>query len=108
MDNLDIESIKVAVAVRVGRSAAGLSQQELADMIGISKVTLARVETLESKLKAEFYMKAIKIFRDMGVEMDTMLSDGIKVNVSPKALQLALGKLQDESKRRTDRKSAKK
>ena len=84
----------------MGRSAAGLSQQELADMIGISKVTLARVETLESKLKAGLWKRSD--FQGRRSRDGYVLGGGIGINISPKALQLALSKLQDESQRRAD------
>lgn len=102
------DSIKVAVAVRVARVALGMSQQELAERIGIAKITLARVETLESKLKAEYYMRALRLFNQMGVEIDSLLSDNIKININEQALTQAFNKLQDESTRRKDRKKSKK
>jgi DNA-binding XRE family transcriptional regulator len=91
----DTESIKVGVALRVCRAALGMNQTDLAALIGISKVTLARVETLESSLKSDALMKAIKAFRDRGLEVDTMSSDGINLKISAAALGLALDKLND-------------
>lgn len=108
MTENDKDSIKVAVAVRVARVALGMSQQELAERIGIAKITLARVETLESKLKAEYYMRALRLFNQMGVEIDSLLSDNIKININEQALTQAFNKLQDESTRRKDRKKSKK
>jgi hypothetical protein len=40
-------------------------------------------------------MKAIKAFRDRGLEVDTMSSDGINLKISAAALGLALDKLND-------------
>lgn len=108
MTENDKDSIRVAVAVRVARVALGMSQQELAERIGIAKITLARVETLESKLKAEYYMRALRLFNQMGVEIDSLLSDNIKININEQALTQAFNKLQDESTRRKDRKKSKK
>jgi len=104
MSEQDIENIKIAVAIRMGRTALGISQQTLADLIGISKITLARIETLESKMKTEFYIKAIKVFREFGVELDATSGDGLTIDVSPLALHHALNQLQDTSQRRSDRK----
>jgi transcriptional regulator with XRE-family HTH domain len=100
----NIESIKIGVALRVSRAALGINQTELAALIGISKVTLARVETLESSLKSDALMKAIKVFRECGLELDTMSSDGINLNICEAALKFALDKLEDNAKRRPDRK----
>lgn len=101
----DTESIKVGVALRVCRAALGITQIELATLIGVSKVTLARVETLESSLKSDSFMKAIKVFREQGLEIDTMSSDGINLKISAAALGVALDKLMDNTKRRPDRKT---
>ena len=65
-------------------------------MIGIAKITLARVETLESKLKVEYYMRAMKIFHEVGIEVDAMSTEGIKLNIKPEALETALNKLGDD------------
>lgn len=108
MNQIDKESIKIAVMMRVCRVALGLTQQELADMIGIAKITLARVETLESKLKVEYYMRAMKIFHEAGLEVDTMSTEGIKFNIKAEALETALNKLNDDEKRRKDRNTPKK
>ncbi len=50
----------------MARAALGISQLELAELLGVSKITLARLETLEAPLKADVYMKAIKVFRERG------------------------------------------
>jgi transcriptional regulator with XRE-family HTH domain len=104
MSNKDTESIKIGVALRVCRAALGISQTELADLIGVSKVTLARVETLETSLKSEAFMKALKVFRDHGLSIDTMTSEGINLRINPIALEAALEKLLDASKRRAEKK----
>lgn len=101
----DTESIKIGVALRVCRAALGINQTELAGLIGISKVTLARVETLESSLRSDALMKAIKVFRERGLELDTMSSDGINLKISFAALRFALDKLEDNANRRPDRKA---
>ena len=50
-DNLD--TIKLVVALRCARAAVGMSQEEMADLLGIPKTTLARVETMEGSLRAD-------------------------------------------------------
>jgi DNA-binding XRE family transcriptional regulator len=104
MSNKDTESIKVGVALRVCRAALGITQTELAASIGVAKVTLARVETLESNLKSDSFLRAVKLFREHGLEIDTMTSDGINLKISAAALDNALQKLMDSSNRRADRK----
>ena len=42
-----------AIKLRMGRAAIGLTQQALADITGVAKSTIARIETLESKGRPE-------------------------------------------------------
>jgi transcriptional regulator with XRE-family HTH domain len=100
----DTESIKIVVALRTARAALGISQSELAELLGVSKITLARVETLEAPLKADVYMKAIKVFRERGVLMDTISSDSLVFNITQQCLDGSLARLKDVSRRRADKK----
>lgn len=101
----NVENIKIAVALRMSRAALGISQLELAEILGVSKITLARVETLESPLRADVYMKAINVLRELGVDVDVMSSSALMINVNQSALENALARLKDDSKRRIDRKN---
>lgn len=101
----DVENIKIAVALRMSRAALGISQLELAEILGVSKITLARVETLESPLRADVYMKAITVLRELGVAVDVMTPNALMINVHQPALENALARLRDDSKRRIDRKN---
>jgi transcriptional regulator with XRE-family HTH domain len=106
MSNLDTDSIKIAVALRSARSALGISQQELADLLDVSKITVARVETLEAPLKASIYLRAIKLLAESGVELDASSTDSVVLNIKPSALETALARLQDSELRRSDRKKS--
>ncbi len=83
----------------------GISQLELAELLGISKITLARVETLESSLRADVYMNALNVLRGYGVILNTMETAALQVDVSNAALKAALARLKDSSKRRVDKKN---
>ena len=104
MSIIEDESIKIVVALKMARAALGMSQVELAELLSISKITLARVETLETPLKAEIYIRALKVFRELGVDLDVMSSSGVIVQVEPRALQSTLEQFKDDSRRRSDRK----
>lgn len=103
IENLD--NVRIAVAIKVARTAIGLSQLELAELIGVSKITLARVETLESTLKAESYMQALRVFKERGVYIDPISTDSIHLEITLGCLKTVLDDSKDESKRRSDKKS---
>lgn len=98
------ENLKIAIVLRTGRVAIGMNQQEFADALGVAKSTVARAETLEMPIKAETYFKALRIFKQNGLEVDPIYSEGIDIKITPEALAIAQKKLDDESQRRSDRK----
>lgn len=103
MENIS-DSIKIAVAIRSARVAIGWSQQEFADLLGVAKSTIARIETVEMTAKAEFLTKALRLFREYGVELDLLELDRISIDIGKLSLLEAKRRLEDEGKRRSDKK----
>lgn len=100
----DTENVRVAVAIRAARAALGINQQELADALDIPKSTVARIETLEMQPKVDVYVRALRFFKNAGIELDPIYSEEIVMRITPKSLAAAKQFLDDESKRRADRK----
>ena len=99
-----VENARIAVALRAARSAIGWNQQEFAEKLGVAKSTVARVETLEMGAKGDFLVRAIQLFRQAGVEVDLAGSVNIRMDIGKQALLGAIAALEDETKRRSDRK----
>ena len=99
--------VRFAVAMRMGRAALGLNQQEFADLLDVSKSTIARTETLEMAMWADTLMAMLRVLRERGVEIDLLGDDErISINVNASALQQALARLEDEEQRRSDRRKS--
>ncbi|MET4163744.1 transcriptional regulator with XRE-family HTH domain [Marinobacterium sp. MBR-111] len=99
------EKVRFAMAMRIGRAALGMSQQEFADMLGVAKSTIARNETLEMVMRAETLTAMIRALRERGVDIDILGSDDVlDVQVREAAVETLKGRLEDESRRRSDRK----
>lgn len=96
---------KVVVAIRTARAAAGWNQQEFADLMGIAKTTVARIETLEMKATAEFLLQAVYLFKTIGIEIDMHDYYGLIVKVSNQTINTAVSSLEDVNNRRPDRKA---
>ena len=94
---------KVIVAIRTARAAAGLNQQEFADLMGVAKTTIARIETRETKATAEFLLQAVYLFKTIGIEIDMHDYDGLVIKVSNQAINTAVSNLEDVNNRRSDR-----
>ncbi len=99
------EKIRFAVAMRMGRAALGLNQQEFADLLGVAKSTVARNETLEMGMRADTLTAMLRVFKEHGIETDLLTaSKGFRFTVSNKTLKKAMLRLEQDSLRRADRK----
>lgn len=102
-----LENLKIAIALRSARTALGWSQQEFADKMNVAKSTVARIETLEMAIKADFLTKGLRLFREFGVELDVLQADRLVLSIEAQGLQEALRRLEDENLRRSDRRKSK-
>jgi len=100
----NLETIKLIVALRCARAAVGMSQEEMANLLGVPKTTIARVETMEGGLRADQFTKMMRLFKDLGVSLEFMYSDEVELKVTVKGLETASARLADENRRRSDRK----
>ena len=100
-----LDNGKIAVALRTARAAAGWNQQEFADRMGVAKSTIARIETLEMAAKGDFLLKATRLFREAGIEIDLYASTNLPILISDKAVAMAVASLSDETRRRSDRRA---
>ena len=96
---------KVVVAIRAARVAAGLNQQEFADLMGVAKTTVARMETLETKASAQFLLGAVYLFKTCGIELDMQDYDNLIIRISNQAINNAVSQLENANNRRSDRKA---
>ena len=95
---------KVAVAIRTARAAAGINQEDFAQMMGVAKSTIARIETLEMKATAEFLLDCVYFFKTVGIELDMHDYDNLIIRVSNQTINTATSSLEDVNERRSDRK----
>lgn len=100
-----LDNGKIAVALRTARAAAGWNQQEFADRMGVAKSTIARIETLEMAAKGDFLLKAMRLFREAGIEVDLYAPTNLPIHISDIAIAMAVASLADETKRRSDRRA---
>lgn len=102
----DKEIVKIAIMLRSGRAILGLTQQELADKLGVQKSLLARVEKTDIEPKANILIDALSYFKDAGLSINLVDDEGgIGFRASAKAIGIASNGLADASKRRVDRKA---
>lgn len=96
---------KIAVAIRTARAAAGWNQQEFADWMKVAKSTVARIETLEIAAKGDFVMRAMRLFRENGIDVDLLSASDLPILISDRAIAASVDAIKDETNRRSDRKT---
>ncbi|MEZ2623733.1 helix-turn-helix domain-containing protein [Paenalcaligenes hominis] len=94
---------RIALVIRSVRSALGYNQIQFAELIGSSKPTIARIETLEMPMKDEIYTRMVERLEEFGVEIDSNL-DGVSLHFDERAIAILEDRLQDADLRRPDRK----
>lgn len=99
----EFDNAKIAIALRAARTGIGWNQQEFADLMGVAKSTIARIETMEMAAKGDFLVKAIGLFRSLGLELELFSPGKVEIKIEEPAIQKALAMLKDESRRRADR-----
>lgn len=101
---LDLDKIKIVVALRMARAAVGWSQEELAGKLGMAKTTIARIETGDGALSAEQYFQYERLYREQGLSFRLLQGDEVSVTVNEVALVKAKERLTNAALRRSDRK----
>ncbi len=96
---------KIALAIRTARAAAGWNQQDFADRMEVAKSTIARIETLEIAAKGDFVMRAMRLFREHGIDVDLMAATDLPIRISDLAITASVNALKDESNRRSDKRT---
>lgn len=81
-------TIKLAAALRAGRSILGLSQVTFAQDMGISKSKLARAETAAGSISSGDLEYALSVFRSAGVMIDLTIEGDLRLTVPDNKLHL--------------------
>jgi len=64
------DNVRLSAAMRMARAACLLTQQELADEIGVSKSVVARNEKMEMAMRADTWIRLEHVMRQRGIELD--------------------------------------
>jgi len=102
-----MDTMRTIVALRMARAAIGFSQQEVADLLGMAKTTLARFETMEGGLNAGQLAGLIRLYHDNGITLEFITSNDVMVKVTEVGVAKALSRLQNGAMRRSDRRKPK-
>lgn len=81
-------SVKLAAALRAGRSILGISQAAFAKQMGISKSKLARAETASGAISSEDLEFALNVFRHAGINIDLTMKGDLSITLPDDHLNL--------------------
>lgn len=93
------KSKKASIAIKAGRTAAGLNQTEFAKLISVSRITLARLENLENPIKLEVYFDAVRELKALGIEIDATTGEDVLIRVTPDGQRRVVEGMGSSSKR---------
>lgn len=99
-----LDAVRLAIALRSGRAALGLSQTEFCQQVGVSKSVLARAETAEGTLGADALTRCLKFFHNQGLKLEFIYGETVSMEVSEAAIRQVLARMMDEANARSDRK----
>jgi DNA-binding XRE family transcriptional regulator len=102
-EDVGLDAVRLAIALRSGRSALGISQVDCAQQIGVSKSTLARAETGEGVLPSDALMRALRFFNENGVKVQLLEAHGLTLEVTEAAVRHVYDRFSDTSVGRSDR-----
>jgi len=95
-DEDELQAAKVAFVLRMARTALGMNQAEFGELMGVSKPTIVRIETMETPVKLAFYSRMVKALAKKGIEVDVVASDGVKIEADQAAISELIQKMQEE------------
>ena len=70
MSNEKRDNIKIALLLRVVRSALGLNLKEMAEVLGVGASTVGKFESNDLSMKAVTYMKFNEFLRVQGITVE--------------------------------------
>jgi len=83
------DNVRLSAAMRMARAACLLTQQELADEIGVSKSVIARNEKMEMAMRADTWIRLEHAMRHREIELDLVSqADGIRLYMRGKDLDI--------------------
>jgi transcriptional regulator with XRE-family HTH domain len=80
-------SVKLAAALRAGRSILGISQAAFAREMGISKSKLARAETAAGAISSEDLEYALGFFIRAGIEINLSMDGDLQITLPDDSLR---------------------
>lgn len=81
------EKHRLSLVMRMGRAALGVTQQELADELGVAKSTVARNETLEMAMRADTLVRLLRLLESKGITTNVFdEKDSLVINISKEGL----------------------
>ncbi len=76
----------LAVMIRAGRTALGLSQREFGELVGVHYSSLARFETGQLRLKPAHIETMLKFLMNSGLDIEISKDNGINIHIPPNIL----------------------
>jgi len=94
--------VRAAVALRAARTGLGWSQEIAAEKAGLSKTTIARIETLAGQVSLGNIFRLIETYAEHGVDIADLKLRTVQITFEDPALLEASLSLFDPERKRSD------
>jgi len=98
----DVIEVRAAVALRAARTGLGWSQEAAAEKSGLSKTSIARIETLSGQASLNNIFRLIQMYEDHGVSIGDLKLREVQLTFSDSAILEAGISLRDPGRKRID------
>lgn len=98
----EITEIRAAVALRAARTGLGWSQETAAEKAGMSKTSIARIETLAGQASLGNIFRLIHMYEDHGVSIGDLKFSEVQLRFTQSAILEAGQALRDPARKRID------
>lgn len=73
--NVNVNNLKISIVLSSLRGAMGVTQGQLAELLGVPKATINRAESLRLPLKADVLLNLVSLLDSIGIVVDLLSSE---------------------------------
>lgn len=87
---LSFDNARVAVAMRAARSALGMSQDDMADLLEMSRPSIYRLESFKMNVKGSSMIRALTFFHEHGIGINLYDDNKLTISINNETIQRLL------------------
>ena len=94
--------MRAAIALRAARTALGWSQEDAAQLSGLAKTTIARLETAAGGASLQNIYSLILTYGNHGIQISDLMQETVSISYNTATIQEAMQNLSNPDRKRRD------